>query len=169
MPVTLRKLVTGGQTGVDRGALDAALERRFPCGGWCPAGRLAEDGPLPPRYPLRELPGGTTADRTERNVQDSDATLILTPGPLTGGTRLTRACCERLQRPVLELEWNVERRRDSSQEEPALERIRSFLDKTDCEVLNVAGPRASEWPEAYNIARTFIAEMLVRLGSQTRG
>jgi hypothetical protein len=160
VPVTLRKLVTGGQTGVDRGALDAALERGFPCGGWCPEGRLTEDGPLPPHYPLRELPGGTTADRTERNVRDSDATLILTPGPLTGGTRLTRECCERLQRPFLELEWNAERRLDSSQEEPALERIRSFLDKTDCELLNVAGPRASEWPGAYQTSAGLVGALL---------
>ena len=160
MSVTLRKLVTGGQTGVDRGALDAALERGFPCGGWCPEGRLAEDGPLPDRYPLRELPGGTTADRTERNVRDSDATLILAPGPLTGGTWLTRECCERLQRPFLKLDWNMEWRPDSPQEEAALERIRSFLDQTDCVVLNFAGPRASEWPDAYRTSVALVGALL---------
>jgi hypothetical protein len=156
----LRKLVTGGQTGVDRGALDAALERGFPCGGWCPEGRLAEDGPLPPRYPLHELPGGTTADRTERNVLDSNATLILAPGPLTGGTRLTRECSQRLQRPFLVIELNAERDSDSSHEPSALERIRSFLRETDCEVLNIAGPRASEWRDGYRMSVALVSALL---------
>ncbi len=160
MSVTLRKLVTGGQTGVDRGALDAALERGYPCGGWCPEGRLAEDGPLPPRYPLREIPGGTYADRTERNVRDSDATLILTPGPLSGGTRLTRDCCERLQRPLLVIEIRADLAPDSSVEESVLRRVSTFLRETDCEVLNVAGPRASEWPDAYRASVTLVGALL---------
>jgi hypothetical protein len=161
--VTLRKLVTGGQTGVDRGALDAALERGFACGGWCPEGRLAEDGPLPRRYPLRELPGGTYADRTARNVRDSDATLILTPGPLAGGTRLTRDCCARLQRPFLVVEVNGERGLDSSEEFRAPARIQSFLRDTGCGVLNIAGPRASEWAGAYRTSFTLVATLLDRL------
>ena len=71
------EIVSGGQTGVDRAALDAALALGMRCGGWCPAGRWAEDGPIDPRYPLRETPSGDPAQRTEWNVRDSDATLIL--------------------------------------------------------------------------------------------
>jgi hypothetical protein len=74
---TLEKIISGGQTGVDRGALDAALEASFPCGGWCPKGRKAEDGPIPARYPLKEMDGPAYRLRTERNVRDSDGTLIL--------------------------------------------------------------------------------------------
>src|SRR5210317_1948565 len=80
------RIVSGGQTGVDRGALDAALTLGRVCGGWCPEGRLADDGPIPARYPLQELPGGGYRARTRRNVRDSDATLIVTFGAPTGGT-----------------------------------------------------------------------------------
>ena len=79
----------GGQTGADRGALDAALARRFPCGGYCPSGRRAEDGSIPVGYPLEELPTRWYQNRTRRNVETSDGTLILSSEPLTGGTRLT--------------------------------------------------------------------------------
>ncbi len=160
MPATLRKLITGGQTGVDRGALDAALEHGFPCGGWCPAGRLAEDGPLPQRYPLRELPDGTYADRTEQNVRDSDATLILVPGKLAGGTRLTLDCCKRHARPHLVLRLPPVLHRNHAEFERALSRAGSFLESTACRTLNVAGPRASEWPDAYANARALVTGLL---------
>ena len=80
------RIVSGGQTGVDRAALDAALELGIAHGGWCPRGRLAEDGPIADRYGLRETASSDYAVRTEQNVVDSDATLILHRGPLTGGT-----------------------------------------------------------------------------------
>ena len=73
----LKKIVSGGQTGVDRGALDAALPRGFPCGGYCPAGRRAEDGRIPARYPLEELSSPHYQVRTRRNVEESDGTLII--------------------------------------------------------------------------------------------
>jgi predicted Rossmann-fold nucleotide-binding protein len=88
--VVILQVVSGGQTGVDRAALDAALERGFACGGWCPRGRLAEDGPIAPRYPVRELPEGGYAVRTVRTVRDSDGTLILLCGGADRGTQLTR-------------------------------------------------------------------------------
>ena len=100
----LKKIVSGGQTGVDRGALDAALEASFPCGGWCPKGRKAEDGAIPARYPLTEMPGPTYRARTRRNVTDSDGTLNLFFGifnlfpllPMDGG-HIAIAWFERLR------------------------------------------------------------------------
>ncbi len=97
----LTKIISGGQTGVDRGALDAALELSFPCGGWCPAGRKAEDGAIPDRYPLEELPSADYVKRTRQNVTDSDGTIVISFGELTGGTLKTVRFCERLKKPVL--------------------------------------------------------------------
>ena len=83
------RVISGGQTGVDRAALDAAFELALECGGWVPAGRRAEDGPVDARYPLRETAAGDYETRTRLNVRDSDATLILTRGRPSGGTALT--------------------------------------------------------------------------------
>src|SRR5437660_8666127 len=95
------KLISGGQTGVDRAALDVALELGLPCGGWCPRGRKAEDGVIPDRYPLAETPSPSYRQRTRWNVRDSDGTLILVRGRPTGGTALTLASARRLGKPVL--------------------------------------------------------------------
>ena len=90
-------IISGGQTGVDRAALDAAIAAGLAHGGWCPRGRRAEDGPIDPRYELRETESDEYPARTARNVRDADATLILRRGEITGGTKLTReiAACER--------------------------------------------------------------------------
>src|SRR3954469_2807331 len=93
-------IISGGQTGVDRAALNVALELRLPCGGYCPRGRRAKDGPIPDRYPLTELPSPDYADRTRKNVAASTATLILHAGPITGGTRLTLDVCNDLAKPA---------------------------------------------------------------------
>src|SRR5947209_11260398 len=85
----IAKIVSGGQTGVDRAALDVALELGLPCGGWCPKGRRSEGGRIPERYPLRETTSAAYPARTRRNVLYSDGTLVLTNGPPTGGTALT--------------------------------------------------------------------------------
>ena len=102
----IERLLSGGQTGVDRGALDAALEAGFPCGGWCPRGRRAEDGKIPDRYPLREASSPRYVQRTRRNVRDADATLVLAWGEPSGGTRATIAFAERLARPCLVIDMN---------------------------------------------------------------
>ena len=95
------KFFPGGQTGVDRAALDVAIELGIPRGGWCPKGRRAEDGVIAKHYPLRETPSTDYRERTRRNVRDADGTLIVTADELRGGTALTRAFAEKLRRPCL--------------------------------------------------------------------
>lgn len=148
------EIVSGGQTGVDRAALDVALERGIPCGGWCPAGRGAEDGPIDRRYPLRETPSADPAQRTEWNVRDADATLILAAEPLAGGTAFTRECALRHAKPFLVV--------DPAAEDPA--RVRRWLEARAPARLNVAGPRESGAPGAYAAAAEFLRRVLDRAG-----
>jgi hypothetical protein len=159
----LEKIITGGQTGVDRGALDAALELAFPCGGWCPEDRAAEDGTIPPRYPLTPLPAGGYRKRTLQNVIDSDGTVILSIKPLTGGTRLTRGYCRRHARPLLVIDARVTTEADSAR------RVAGFIDQHDIRVLNVAGPRSSRWREAYDFAFRTVRHLLRASQSHIRG
>lgn len=147
-------IVTGGQTGVDRGALDAALAAGAPCGGWCPEGRQAEDGVIDFRYPLTILPGAGYLERTRQNVIDSDATLLLNHGALEGGSLATLECCSDLDKPVLLLQ--VDRQSLAECIAAAL----AFVDAHGVLVLNVAGPRASRWPEAQARARDIVAGVL---------
>ena len=134
----LRKIVSGGQTGVDRAALDWALASGVPCGGWCPLGRWAEDGPIDVRYPLRETPDVKPALRTEWNVRDSDGTLIVTlAGRITGGTLLTDNLAKCLLRPLLHLS-----EADGSATEQE-ELLRRFIEQNEISTLNIAGPRES--------------------------
>src|SRR5215472_17958492 len=129
-------IVSGGQTGVDRAALDAALSLGYPCGGWCPAGRLAEDGPIPARYPVTELAGADYPARTRQNVIDSDGTLVVTYGPPSGGTARTIQFCQQHHRPLLVI--------DAARTDPerAAQDARRFLAEQKVQRLNVAGPRA---------------------------
>ena len=144
-------LVSGGQTGVDRAALDVAQERGMPCGGWCPAGRAAEDGPIHPRYPLRETPSADPAQRTEWNVRDSDGTLLLTTSAASPGTERTAEAARRLRRPVYAI------RLDGV---PDADAFRGWLAVHKIRTLNVAGPRESESPGVYRAAADLLRAVL---------
>ncbi|MCG3199817.1 MAG: molybdenum cofactor carrier [Candidatus Omnitrophica bacterium] len=144
-------IVSGGQTGVDRAALDVALELGISCGGWCPLGRLAEDGVLPDRYPLRETESADYSQRTEWNVRDSDGTLIIARGTLTGGTALTESLARRLGKPCLVADPDLE---------PDLTSIREWIEAKDIRKLNVAGPRESSQPGIYSQAAGILRGIL---------
>lgn len=145
------RIVSGGQTGVDRGALDAAIELQVPHGGWCPRGRLAEDGRIPARYRLRETESRQYHVRTRLNVLDCDATLILCRGPLSGGTELTLRLAEQFGKPNLVVDLDADLRP---------QHVRDWLQKHRVEVLNVAGPRESLNPGIADDAREFLLRVL---------
>jgi hypothetical protein len=142
-------IVTGGQSGVDRAALDWALAHGFEVRGWCPAGRRAEDGPIDPHYPLRETPSRGYAQRTRWNVRDSDGTLILNRGPVEGGTAFTLRLAERSGRPffVVQLE---------AAGPHAARSVAAAVDRCGIRVLNVAGPRESGRPGISKEAARFL-------------
>lgn len=150
-PGTLRRIVSGGQTGVDRAALDAALAAGFPCGGWCPKGRKAEDGPIPARYPLRETASATTLERTRQNAEESDATLILTLGSMDRGTRATARHLDAFGKPYLTIDLG---------REPAPARVLCWLAEEGISTLNLAGPRESRAPGIHAAARAYLDRLL---------
>jgi len=156
----LFRIVSGGQTGVDRGALDAALDLAVECGGWCPAGRLAEDGTIPERYPVIELMDGGYAERTAQNVADSDGTLIISNGKPIGGTGETIERCVEKDKPYLIIDY-----REMSTAE-AKEKALKFLQSRHIRRLNVAGPRASQWPEGHALTYQIMSAILRRISGQ---
>jgi hypothetical protein len=144
-------IISGGQTGADRAALDFAIAHGIPHSGWCPRNRRAEDGAISPRYELRETPSTHYAQRTEWNVRDSDATVIFTMGPnVSGGTRLTHELAIRLGKPLLHLSRD-EASREVLLGQPgvavAAAKLKSFLVEHQVRTLNIAGPRVSQEPE----------------------
>ena len=149
--VLFSKVISGGQTGVDRAALDVALAAGLSIGGWCPKGRLAEDGMIPTTYPLQETPSPHYAQRTRWNVRDADATLILTRLDPTGGTALTIHTARRLHKPYRVIDLT---------RKPDPHAVALWISEVEMSVLNVAGPRESTCPGIYHEAFDWLQEML---------
>ena len=147
------KIISGGQTGVDRAALDVALERGLDCGGWCPRGRRAEDGVIDAHYPLRETHTDEYPERTELNVRDSDGTLILTRGAPEGGTALTRRLAHRLGKPCKVVDLD---------KPPSPATVATWIAKRGIQTLNVAGPRDTAIGEE---ARRYLKKLLDALAA----
>lgn len=157
----MRKIVSGGQTGADRAALDFALAHGLPHGGWCPRGRWTEDGPLASSYYLSETPEADPVQRTEWNVRDSDVTVVFSIGQnLVGGSDKTQGFAEVYKKPLLHLS----RERDGT---TAVARLASFLLTHEPEVLNIAGPRASEEPEVSAFTSQVLEEWWQRQGARS--
>ncbi len=152
----LQKIISGGQTGADRGALDAAISLGIAHGGWLPKGRKTENGALPSGYNLKETDSGHYASRTQQNVLDSDGTLIISHGRLTGGSALTRALAQQHLRPCLHANmsrWSVA---------TAAHQIVQWIKHHHISVLNVAGPRASSDARIYAVT-TDVLKAVVKL------
>ena len=145
------KVVSGGQTGVDRAALDVAFEKGLPRGGWCTRGRRAEDGTLDIRYPLIETPSEEYSQRTEWNARDSDGTLVLTRGTPTEGTAFTIEIAKKLEKPCLVLDLA---------EAPKESAVTAWAADHNVRVLNVAGPRESKCPGIYAQAAEFLRKVV---------
>jgi hypothetical protein len=158
----IKKIISGGQTGVDRAALDAAIKLSIDHGGWIPQGRLTESGPLPPEYQLQETSSSSYAERTVKNVLEADGTLILSHGPLTGGSEYTREMAVKHQRPWLHIDLNTKAAFQAATV------INNWILDNRIEILNVAGPRASKDAKIYHDTLTII-ECTYYLGLIERG
>lgn len=147
----LQRVFSVGQTGVDHAALDACLAFGIDCGGWCPKGRHAEDDLIPSTYPMMETLSEHYAERTRRNIHDSDATLIPTKGPLNDGTALTADHAAAIGRPcmVVDLDWQFDR-----------DGVRRWLVKNNIATFNIAGPRESDCLGIYGEARVTLGSLL---------
>jgi predicted Rossmann-fold nucleotide-binding protein len=156
----LEIVVSGGQTGVDRAALDVALEVGIKISGYCPRGRKAEDGKIPAKYPLTETDSEDYETRTEKNVEISDGTLILNVGQLTGGTAVTVGFARKHNKPVFILQLDRDRP-DASEE------CRHWLEQNNIRMLNVAGPRASKAAGIYERAAKTLRAVFEALGAES--
>lgn len=150
----IKKIISGGQTGADRAALDVAIKLGIPYGGWIPKGRLAENGPIPARYKLQEMPTDSYAARTEQNVADSDGTLIIARGKLSGGSDYTREMALKHKKQLLYVDLNLHEPMD------AASLIASWIKLQRIEILNVAGPRTTKDPSIYRDVLTIVEKTL---------
>jgi len=152
----LKKIISGGQTGVDRAALDVAMQLSIGHGGWLPKGRLAEDGTVPLRYGLQEMPTDEYTARTEKNVRESDGTLLICRGSPTGGTDYTRRMALKHGKHLLHIDLALGQRPAD-----AGSIIASWIELNRIETLNVAGPRASHDPSIYTDAVNILAQAFI--------
>ena len=149
----IKKIISGGQTGVDRAALDVALELGIACGGWCPEGRHADDGTIPARYPVQETAGMDHTVRTEHNVRDSDGTLMFYRGELQGGTAYAVLMAHHLKRPVMAVNVDAP---------PVPGDIVDWIKRHRLEVLHVGGQREATSPGIYERVRGMIRNVVIR-------
>ena len=159
----IKKIISGGQTGADRAALDVAIRQNIPHGGWVPKGRRTEAGPLPESYQMQEMPTTRYAERTERNILDADGTLIISHGALEGGSRLTMDLAAQNQRPWLHVNLS------ETDLLPARALICRWIRDKQIEILNVAGPRASEEPAIYGAVREVLEMTVIHLSASAGG
>ncbi len=150
----LKKIISGGQTGADRAALDTAIKFNLEHGGWVPAGRKAEDGSVPYQYDLTEMETDSYPERTEQNIVDSDGTLIISHGVLTGGSLLTKKIASKIKKPWCHIDLV-----EMDEFEGAVT-LHGFVDDNDIQILNVAGPRASQDPFIYRSVKSIIETFL---------
>jgi len=150
----IKKIISGGQTGADRAALDVAIKVGIPHGGWIPKGRKTEDGVLPDKYQLQEMSTTSYSKRTEQNVLDSEGTLIVSHGKLNGGSALTRKLAGKHKRPCIHIDI------DRLSIADAVETIKEWIAHNAIHILNVAGPRASKDPDIYNSTTKILETML---------
>lgn len=141
--MTLKKIISGGQTGADQAALDVAISLGIPHGGWIPKGRKTEAGTLPDKYKLKEMSSSSYSERTEQNVIDSDGTLIISHGKLSGGSLLTLEFAKQHKKEWLHIDLKINKGYSAAQF------IKTWINQNNIKVLNVAGPRASEDPNIY--------------------
>lgn len=153
-PTLLRRVISGGQTGVDRGALDAAIALGIPHGGKCPRGRLAEDDVIPACYELQEMESKKYSKRTEQNVVDADATLILFYGQLSGGTEFTRRMAIKHRKPYFLYDFTAP---------SSLEDVARWQQDESVQILNCAGPRESSCQGIGELTRQFCIELFRKL------
>lgn len=167
--LVIEKIVSGGQTGVDRAALDAALGVGMPIGGWCPSGRRAENGLIPAKYPLKQTAARSYAVRTEWNVRDSDGTLIVVLNDISTGTRLTVNQARDQKKPSMIVHLRPPTGPNLFTDENSLnEQIDSVVEwliAHRIRVLNVAGPRGSSHQNVYQESRRFVELLLERVVS----
>jgi len=147
----IEKIISGGQTGADQGALDVAIKLGIPYGGWIPKGRITEDGPLSDKYDLIEMPTSSYPDRTKKNIRESDGTLILSHGRLTGGSEYTKKWAIKYGKPMLHIDL------DRTLPPYVTAIIHNWISDHDIKVLNVAGPRVSKDSKIYD-ATIYILE-----------
>ena len=155
----IQKIISGGQTGADRAALDFAIKHNLPYGGWVPKGRKTEDGTLPEKYHLQEMATGQYSKRTEKNVLDSDGTLILSHGLLTGGSALTTSFAEKHRKPWIHIDLQT------TPSPEAARMIQEWIGRNGIKIMNVAGARASKDPEIYQAVMDLL-EKCVLMGKE---
>ncbi len=150
----ITKIISGGQTGADQAALDFAIEHDIHHGGWIPKGRKTEDGLLPDKYHLDEMPTASYPKRTEKNILDSDGTAIFSRGKLTGGSALTRKLAKQHDKPWDHVDL------DQMDEVIAADIIAGWIQRNDIRVLNVAGSSASKDPRIHDFVMGILTRVL---------